>query len=157
MSSVGNLKDESQKRRERILALKNKRKGEDHESNSDKRSDLAGEKLPKPVFRSYKPQHDSLKEVQLEKVKPADVSEHVQEQLEASKPQPVVDEIDLVNLAPRKPDWDLKRDAAKKLEKLERRTQRAIAELIRDRLQQEDLVTAVNVNMQASQVDDDDD
>jgi len=37
---------------------------------------------------------------------------------------------DLVNLAPRKPDWDLKRDVAKKLEKLERRTQRAIAELI---------------------------
>jgi len=37
---------------------------------------------------------------------------------------------DLVKLAPRKPDWDLKRDVTKKLEKLERRTQRAIAELI---------------------------
>ena len=36
-----------------------------------------------------------------------------------------------MNLAPRKPDWDLKRDVAKKLEKLERRTQRAIAALIR--------------------------
>ena len=34
-------------------------------------------------------------------------------------------------MAPRKPDWDLKRDVAKKLEKLERRTQRAIAQLIR--------------------------
>ena len=39
---------------------------------------------------------------------------------------------DLTNLAPRKPDWDLKRDCAKKLEKLEKRTQRAIAELIRE-------------------------
>ena len=39
---------------------------------------------------------------------------------------------DLINLAPRKPDWDLKRDVAKKLEKLERRTQRAIAQLIRE-------------------------
>ena len=36
-----------------------------------------------------------------------------------------------MNLAPRKPDWDLKRDVSKKLEKLERRTQRAIAALIR--------------------------
>jgi len=36
-----------------------------------------------------------------------------------------------VKLAPRKPDWDLKRDISKKLEKLERRTQRTIAELIR--------------------------
>ncbi|KAF7245739.1 Coiled-coil domain-containing protein 12 [Varanus komodoensis] len=40
---------------------------------------------------------------------------------------------DLANLAPRKPDWDLKRDVAKKLEKLEKRTQRAIAELIREK------------------------
>jgi hypothetical protein len=37
---------------------------------------------------------------------------------------------DLINLAPRKPDWDLKRDISKKLERLERRTQRAIAEII---------------------------
>lgn len=37
---------------------------------------------------------------------------------------------DLLNLAPRKPDWDLKRDVSKKLDKLERRTQRAIIEII---------------------------
>lgn len=54
--------------------------------------------------------------------------------------------MDITNLAPRKPDWDLKRDVAKKLEKLERRTQRAIAELIRDRLKQrqQDLAALVN-------------
>ncbi|OWK02464.1 hypothetical protein Celaphus_00010605 [Cervus elaphus hippelaphus] len=40
---------------------------------------------------------------------------------------------------------DLKRDVAKKLEKLEKRTQRAIAELIRERLkgQEENLASAV--------------
>jgi len=43
---------------------------------------------------------------------------------------------DLTTLAPRKPDWDLKRDVAQKLNKLERRTRRAIAELIRDRLRE---------------------
>lgn len=56
---------------------------------------------------------------------------------------------DLLNLAPRKPDWDLKRDVAKKLAKLEKRTQRAIAVLIRERLMETkqgdvDLVKAVN-------------
>ena len=53
---------------------------------------------------------------------------------------------DIHTIAPRKPDWDLKRDVAKKLEKLERRTQKAIAELIRDRLKmgQEDLASVVN-------------
>lgn len=54
---------------------------------------------------------------------------------------------DLVNLAPRKPDWDLKRDVAKKLAKLDKRTQRAIAILIRERLietKQDNLAAAVN-------------
>lgn len=61
----------------------------------------------------------------------------------------IIDEIDIANLAPRKPDWDLKRDVSKKLEKLEKRTQRAIAELIRDRLknnqQDSNMLQAVNV------------
>ena len=46
----------------------------------------------------------------------------------------MIEELDIVNLAPRKPDWDLKRDIAKKLEKLEKRTSRAIGEIIRERL-----------------------
>ena len=56
-----------------------------------------------------------------------------------------------MNLAPRKPDWDLKRDIAPKLEKLERRTQRAIAELIRERLAEEDLANAVSAGASAAQ------
>ena len=36
----------------------------------------------------------------------------------------------LVNVAPKKPNWDLRRDVAKKLEKLERRTQRAMIQLM---------------------------
>lgn len=61
-------------------------------------------------------------------------------------------------MAPRKPDWDLKRDVAKKLERLERRTQKAIAELIRERLKkgQEDLATSVNVGAKSNQIPDDD-
>lgn len=61
----------------------------------------------------------------------------------------VIDEIDIANLAPRKPDWDLKRDVSKKLEKLEHRTQRAIAELIRERLHKNEanMLEGVNVAM----------
>lgn len=66
-----------------------------------------------------------------------------------------IEEIDLGNLAPRKPDWDLKRDIEKKLEKLDRRTQRAIAELIRERLKegQKDSILA-SVNVATSHVED---
>lgn len=64
---------------------------------------------------------------------------------------------DLNTLAPRKPDWDLKRDIEKRMSKLERRTQRAIAELIRERLKGEqniDLALAVNEGARANaQVD----
>eukprot|EP00696_Hemimastix_kukwesjijk_P016318 gnl/Hemi2/4708_TR1628_c0_g1_i1.p1 gnl/Hemi2/4708_TR1628_c0_g1~~gnl/Hemi2/4708_TR1628_c0_g1_i1.p1 ORF type:complete len:113 (+),score=39.80 gnl/Hemi2/4708_TR1628_c0_g1_i1:44-340(+) len=43
-------------------------------------------------------------------------------------------EIDpLANLVPKKLNWDLKRDVNKKLEKLNRRTQRAILEILQSR------------------------
>ncbi|KAL7747505.1 Coiled-coil domain-containing protein 12 [Sorochytrium milnesiophthora] len=43
---------------------------------------------------------------------------------------------DLKHLAPQKLNWDLERDVAKRLRKLERATRAAIAELIRQRLQE---------------------
>ena len=42
--------------------------------------------------------------------------------------------LDLVALAPKRPDWDLKRAIEPQLEKLKKKTERAIAELIRERL-----------------------
>ncbi|RKP06451.1 mRNA splicing factor [Thamnocephalis sphaerospora] len=47
-------------------------------------------------------------------------------------------EMDLFTLAPKKANWDLKRDVEKKLARLERRTQASIVELIRQRLQGQD-------------------
>mmetsp|Transcript_57945 Transcript_57945/g.172934 ORF Transcript_57945/g.172934 Transcript_57945/m.172934 type:complete len:206 (-) Transcript_57945:107-724(-) len=44
---------------------------------------------------------------------------------------------DLVAMAPKKVNWDLKRDVKGKIDKLERRTQRAIVELLRERLERE--------------------
>jgi coiled-coil domain-containing protein 12 len=57
---------------------------------------------------------------------------------------------DITNLAPRKPDWDVKRDVAQKLEKLDRRTQKAIAELIRERLKEEQKDLIMNANIDAN-------
>lgn len=87
-----------------------------------------------------------MKENALPQAEPINVEDEVQDQLKSSEAKEVIDELDIANLAPRKPDWDLKRDVSKKLEKLERRTQRAIAELIRERLKEreEDLATLVN-------------
>ncbi|XP_019471753.1 coiled-coil domain-containing protein 12 isoform X3 [Meleagris gallopavo] len=97
------------------------------------------------ILRNYDPEDEELKKRKLPPAKPASVEDKVKDQLEAAKPETIIDEVDLTNLAPRKPDWDLKRDVAKKMEKLEKRTQRAIAELIRERLkgQEEELAAAV--------------
>lgn len=68
--------------------------------------------------------------------------------MESAKSAVVINQLDVTALAPRKPDWDLKRDVAKKLGKLEKQTQKAIAELIRYRLKEskqiEDLAAIVN-------------
>ncbi|XP_078661597.1 coiled-coil domain-containing protein 12-like [Branchiostoma floridae x Branchiostoma belcheri] len=162
MASVGNLEDAARKRKERLAALK--KRAQDSKGtggNEDEPPTKIAAKEPK--FRSYQPEDDQLKDKAVEAAKPVQVEPIVQEQLEASKPVPLVEEVDLVNLAPRKPDWDLKRDVAKKLEKLEKRTQRAIAELIRERLQsgeREDLAAVVNAKAVAAaqrQNDDHDD
>ncbi|XP_074652683.1 coiled-coil domain-containing protein 12-like [Tubulanus polymorphus] len=150
-SDIGNLQTEAQKRKERLKNLREKRELEDEPAS--KRLNVQNEdKLPKPVFRSYKPQDQSLKANELPKVKPLEIKDSVKERLEDSKPTPVVEEVDLANLAPRKPDWDLKRDIAKKLAKLEKRTQRAIAELIKERMQsgKTDLATAVSAMAQST-------
>lgn len=42
-----------------------------------------------------------------------------------------------LNVIPKRPNWDLKRDLAKKLETLERRTEAALADLLRENLKRE--------------------
>merc|ERR1712181_7714 len=139
----GHLEDNAAKRKERLAALKRKLAGE-----GSSEGDESSAKLPTPVFRSYKPDAEQLQDNVLPIAEPKEVEEEIQDVLSLAKDTKIIDELDFVNLAPRKPDWDLKRDIAKKLEKLERRTARAIGEVIRDRLRaeeggEEDLASAV--------------
>ncbi|KAI4457745.1 pre-mrna-splicing factor cwf18 [Holotrichia oblita] len=137
------LEEQAVKRKEKLKALKRKR---DIETQPNGEGNKESIELPKPKFRSYKPEDELLNEHLRPETKLVNLNEEIQEQLESAQSKVVLEELDISNLAPRKPDWDLKRDVAKKLEKLERRTQKAIAELIRERLKQrqEDLATIVN-------------
>ncbi|GLV42154.1 uncharacterized protein CBL_04888 [Carabus blaptoides fortunei] len=154
-NKIGNLEEEAIKRKERLKSLK--RKTVDNEDSATSKNEDTNLPLPKPKFRSYKPQDESLKENVLPEAKPADIENEVKDQLNAAKSRVVIEELDITNLAPRKPDWDLKRDVAKKLERLERRTQKAIAELIRDRLKQrqEDLASLVNMAPTSTEAEED--
>ena len=128
--SVGTLEENAAKRKERLAALKRKLGQGD---KSDEANEAEGA-LPTPVFRSYKPVNDDLAENALDPAEPSAIEDEIQDVLSSAKETTIIDELDFMNLAPRKPDWDLKRDIAKKLEKLERRTDRAIGEIIRERL-----------------------
>ncbi|XP_067619398.1 coiled-coil domain-containing protein 12 [Eurosta solidaginis] len=143
-NKLGKLTEESLKRKERIHKLREKAKKSDKDTNSED-----AEKLPRPIFRSYKPQNENTEGEVLEQKPSGDIEEAVEGQLELLRQPMIIDEIDIANLAPRKPDWDLKRDVSKKLERLDRRTQKAIAELIRDRLKKnqsdQEIFQAVNV------------
>ncbi|KAL5111168.1 Activin receptor type-2A [Taenia crassiceps] len=132
--TVGSLRSEALRRKERLINLR--RQAQKMDPYTTGRTLGREEELPKPIFRNYKPISGELKAGQLPEGPMIDLDAHVAEQLEAAKAQSVVDEVNLFNLAPRKPDWDLKRGVEKKLKKLERRTQRVIAELIRERLRE---------------------
>ncbi|XP_054711769.1 coiled-coil domain-containing protein 12-like [Uloborus diversus] len=148
---AGRLEEEAQKRRDRLKNLKRHVSESSHSANHD----AAELPLPKPVFRNYTPSDDELRLNQLPKAKPESIENEIQSPTEATKPEPLIEEVDLATLAPRKPDWDLKRDAAKKLDKLVRRTQKAIAELIRERLKSDEDVLADAVNSYSETVHED--
>ncbi|XP_023950883.1 coiled-coil domain-containing protein 12 [Bicyclus anynana] len=146
MEGVGNLEEQALKRKERLKNLKRKLPNpEDIKEETSKDSVV----LPKPKFRSYQPQDENLQKEKLLDAAPSLVEEEVKDIVEAGKEKVVLQDLDISSLAPRKPDWDLKRDVSKKLEKLERRTQKAIAELIWERLRhgnEENLSAMVTMN-----------
>ncbi|KHJ83022.1 Cwf18 pre-mRNA splicing factor, partial [Oesophagostomum dentatum] len=102
-----------------------------------------------PSFRSYHPVSEALGNVVDDKPKLDVVEEVIASHLEDAKNVKPVETVDLSTLAPKKIDWDLKRDIEKKLQKLERRTQKCIAEMIRQRLAEGkgDLASTVNAGV----------
>ncbi|CDH48230.1 hypothetical protein RO3G_10424 [Lichtheimia corymbifera JMRC:FSU:9682] len=132
------MEEEARKRKERLSALR-KRKV-DGDNKSERNRTLA--------FRSYTPNDENLKQ-HVNIATPNDVGETVESETKSFTKDVLAEaavkekeEVDLFNLQPKKPNWDLKRDVEKKLERLDRRTQKAILELIRQRLSNETDKTA---------------
>ncbi|XP_035902605.1 coiled-coil domain-containing protein 12 [Anopheles stephensi] len=147
--AVGKLEEEALRRKNRLRELRGKRTHDEQQSSINDECKA----VPKPVFRNYKPGTEEFQELTVLDDHAGVVEKEVDTHLKMMKTPIVIEEIDIANLAPRKPDWDLKRDVSKKLEKLERRTQKAIAELIRERLkagQEQYIHQAVNIATSAT-------
>ncbi|KAG0346448.1 hypothetical protein BG004_001712 [Podila humilis] len=122
------MDEASKKRKERLEQLK-KRKLEST-SNGDKDVSLS--------FRNYTPLNENLKADDTKIATHKDIGETVEKKMEGVVEQVIQEEeekrakdVDIFTLAPKKPNWDLKRDIEPKLLKLEKKTRAAIIDLIR--------------------------
>ncbi|CAJ0575356.1 unnamed protein product, partial [Mesorhabditis spiculigera] len=140
-------------RKKRLLAMKSRVHGvpmkeEDYmEADQPTKRSLA----EGPQFRNYAPGSEIGKKDDLKfdyNVIEKEIAQHLQDTTKTDLPE----QIDPSTLQPKKADWDLKRNIEKKLQKLDRHTQRAIAEIIRERLQETgDLAAAVHASSRADE------
>ncbi|CAK7338656.1 unnamed protein product [Dovyalis caffra] len=129
-------------RRERLKALKAAQElldtpdADDSAKTADDEDDEAAqESNPSMKFRNYVPQ---AKELQEGKLAPPVLPKF--EDPVAAVPPPLEKKEDpFLNIAPKKPNWDLRRDVQKKLDKLERRTQKALYKLMEEQEKEKQL------------------
>ncbi|KAF8473939.1 cwf18 pre-mRNA splicing factor-domain-containing protein [Kalaharituber pfeilii] len=143
---MSSLDAQAEERKKRLAQLKGlKRKQTESEDASSKQNDtsakeieergikLSGrnfdveERAPKMGFTYAPTEGQETIETKAEEIIQTVKAQQVEEEA-AEKP------IDLFNLQPKKPNWDLKRDVEKKLDRLRPRTKSAIARIIRERI-----------------------
>mmetsp|Transcript_142 Transcript_142/g.227 ORF Transcript_142/g.227 Transcript_142/m.227 type:complete len:126 (+) Transcript_142:76-453(+) len=112
-------------RKARLRALK-------HEAAAEAAPAAVAE--PQLKFRNYAVQ--DTKHVVHQQVAPAQPPKLEEPVIERQPDQAAQQEL-LVSVAPKKANWDLKRDVQPKLDKLERRTQRAIIAIMQEQEQQQ--------------------
>jgi len=87
------------------------------------------------TFRNYVPRDAALASAKTEAATAptsALASREVDRDAVALALEPNVGDVDPASLAPKRANWDLKRDVERRLEKLERRTRRALADIARE-------------------------
>nr|XP_054406877.1 coiled-coil domain-containing protein 12 isoform X2 [Pongo abelii] len=97
-AGVGRLEEEALRRKERLKALREKTGRKDKEDGEPKTKHLReeeeeGEKHRELRLRNYVPEDEDLKKRRVPQAKPVAVEEKVKEQLEAAKPEPVIEEV----------------------------------------------------------------
>ncbi|KAF9030839.1 mRNA splicing factor [Hymenopellis radicata] len=140
------LAEASEARKARLLALRRRK---------------AGENVDEPIIknRNFDPESRTLKKrTRDEETLEDTVEKNVQgmaQMIIKEDTERQAQELDVFNIAPKRPNWDLKRRTEKKLAKLDRKTQEAIHTLIRQRLAAEkgasdDILGAMNAQERAT-------
>ncbi|KAJ4823951.1 hypothetical protein Tsubulata_016432 [Turnera subulata] len=128
-SEEESLEGAAASRQERLRALKAAQQLlETPEEGSVAVSENEADKESNPTmkFRNYVPQDKELQEAKLA----PPVLPKFEDPVAVAPPSPEKKEDPFLNIAPKKPNWDLRRDVQKKLDKLERRTVKALYKLM---------------------------
>ncbi|KAJ7905775.1 cwf18 pre-mRNA splicing factor-domain-containing protein [Mycena olivaceomarginata] len=148
----------SEARKERLLALKRKKDGVEDDGPAE----------PVIKSRNFDPESRTLKkraiisdDVEMEDTVERDVA-GLAEKIITEDEERRAQELDVFNIAPKRPNWDLKREMDKKLAKLQRRTQESIHTLIRQRLaaqkgDADDIAGAMRAQVKAQNADENED
>ncbi|KAI9295026.1 hypothetical protein K502DRAFT_341995, partial [Neoconidiobolus thromboides FSU 785] len=174
------MEEEAKRRKERLAKLKQK-------TLANRKNDDDNEEKPVLRFRNFEPTSELLiqksnlnsteentnegndSEVKISKKRESEgilnaktVEEEVKgitDKIIQEQKIKMEEEVNLTNLAPSKPNWDLKKDIMKKLNKLENQTQLKIHQIVRDRIKSNNnskqsntsLLEAINTQVQLDQ------
>jgi len=114
-------------RKAKLIALRERKDGK-------RKAETNGEDEGPIIFRSYDRQTKQAKVHTDEYDTVERMVDGMTETIIQDDAEKRAQELDLFNIQPRKPNWDLKRDVDKRLEKLQPVTQAAIATLLRRRI-----------------------
>ncbi|KAI6176893.1 Coiled-coil domain-containing protein 12 [Aphelenchoides bicaudatus] len=133
---LSELEKKAQERSERLKALRAKRTlGNNTEEDGENSGPFDTMNL---IRRSYQPVNAGAAEVDKEIQDAMKATSDIVEQIiDDSKNLALGDNLDVSTIAPRKVDWDLRRGIQEQLEKLERKTDKAINTLVRQKLTDE--------------------
>ncbi|CAK5277332.1 unnamed protein product, partial [Mycena citricolor] len=123
MNQPTSLAAASEARKARLVALKRRKDGAPDEPVVKNRNF-------DPETRTLKKRVPLTDDVDMEDTVERNVT-GLAEKIIAEDEERRAQELDIFNIAPKRPNWDLKRETDKKLAKLQRRTQEAIHTLIR--------------------------
>mmetsp|Transcript_91138 Transcript_91138/g.162245 ORF Transcript_91138/g.162245 Transcript_91138/m.162245 type:complete len:164 (+) Transcript_91138:79-570(+) len=87
-------------------------------------------------FRNYQPRTAELRDQMLPRITSADIEDEIDKEI-ADAIEAAEDTEAVLAIAPKKPNWDLKRDVERKMSNLSARTDRAVVQLIRQRIKKD--------------------
>ncbi|GAK67405.1 mRNA splicing factor [Moesziomyces antarcticus] len=137
----------SHARKQKLLLLR-QRRNDEQTGHASSRSNDAG-LLIKRHFRNYDPITGQMRRFTSARDLPDTVEKDVdglQQSTLADDERRRKEDLDLTNIAPKRPNWDLKRDLEKRLRRLERADKQAILLLTRQRIQAQQKAAGLDAN-----------